>query len=97
MCLNGLIIVLFCRIHDKVVYVQSRYPGSPKKGTVKTLYPFRFVRRKIICARKTELINLKWSKRMYEEVYIFWCHIEVGILTRFGIFCRFRKLYTYTP
>ena len=27
----------------------------------------------------------------------FWCHFEVSILTRFGIFCHFRSLYTYTP
>ena len=38
MCLRGLIIVLYCKIHDLVVHcaslVQSRWPGAPEGGIV---------------------------------------------------------------
>ena len=74
-CLRGLIVVLFCKIHDLVVYcaslVQSRCPGAPEGDIVLNSSPppppsQLFATKKIVLGKPNAF---EGSKMMCEEVF----------------------------
>ena len=79
-----------------------KIPGGPEGGIVENSPPpFPHVRSALVSLFATK--NFFSTNRMHKndlkgcvnKCCCFRCHFEVKILTRFGIFCRFRSLYTY--
>ena len=106
-CLIGLIIVLFCKIHDLVVHQffcilhlcqfgPAKMSWGPRRvhSLKSPPLPHCSQQQKLFSANRMHLRDLKWCVK---KISSFWCHFEVSILTRFGIFCRLSYLCTYTP
>ena len=80
-----------------VLWSSTKFRGHwAQKGTKSKIPPFP-----VVCDRKNCFLTnrMHWNdlKVCMKKCSCFRCHFEVSILTRFGIFCHFRSLYTYTP
>ena len=106
MCLRGLLVVLFCRIHGLDVQcaslVQSNYYGA-QKGALSKIPPqppppplsSLFATEKLFLDK---LNALKWSTRMYEEVFLLFSAIWKETFWRIFAFSVVLGHYiTYTP
>ena len=76
--------------------------GPSFRGPVRGAHNFPYISlcKSIYALQILFLTNrIHWSdlKGCVKMCSRFLCHVEVNILTRFGIFCLFRYLYTYTP